>query len=233
MSEEDWRRKAVFAGMHLELLGPREFDRSSFNDAFGNENIAAARLFFLLADDLDGLEVAMADLERTLAEEYRIAAMVFEDPPRRTHARISWTLARHRTHHAKVFVCIMRRFWRLLDTAYNERASYPRRMKAAVEIAWRQNRFFFGTYIASRDAIEHVDSKVGDGRRRIPESFTMGKLHVIEGAACDVTPKALQVAIDVWEALAKAANQEGERVFGSMLWRARLLRAMRYRAESR
>jgi len=234
MSEEDWRQKSWFPA-HLDLLGPREFDRTSFNRAFGNENIRATRLFGLMADDLDGLETAMGDLQRLHLAEGRSVMDAIDDPRNPLDLRAEWARSRQIVHHAKVFVCVMRRFWRLIETAHGQRSKYPATIRKAVRLAWRQRRAFFQTYIHPRNVIEHINENIGDGSKRIPESLSMGTLLIVDGVAANISPKAFAIALDVWEDLARAADydarEETVRRFALAHARARLLGSMRNYAE--
>jgi hypothetical protein len=63
-------------------------------------------------------------------------------------------------HHAKTFVCAMRRFARLLEAARHRRSEYPCMVAEALDPEWRSHRDELDRYRKPRDAIEHIDGEV-------------------------------------------------------------------------
>jgi hypothetical protein len=65
-------------------------------------------------------------------------------------------------HHAKTYVCAMRRVARMLEAMYSTRAKMPESLAQAVKLAWRKHKAKLDQFTDPRNAIEHIDSECAD-----------------------------------------------------------------------
>ena len=65
-------------------------------------------------------------------------------------------------YHASCFVCAVRRVGRILEAMVANRHVFPEPVGDAVQLEWRKKRAFFGSFVDSRNAVEHIDSEVTD-----------------------------------------------------------------------
>ncbi len=104
----------------------------------------------MLEDDVTSVELAYRDFERALC-----GSRDFDSP---SHAEARAAMF----HHAKTFVCAMRRVGRMCEMLVSVCGRY--KAGAKVKVAWRKKKARLDSYIAPRNAIEHAraaDSRHG------------------------------------------------------------------------
>lgn len=169
-------------------IGSRD-DMSVIMDALGVGK-AMTRLH-LLQSDLQSLSFALDDFESACRDVDSVRPeYVGTDPV--AMARLF--------HHAKTFVCAMRRFARLLESAVGARQEYPPNVCGKLHVLWRENRRFFAGYTEPRNAIEHIDGEV-TGRNYRFMNLTNDYLEVVSGTGVRINRAALMRAAQVWRDL--------------------------------
>ena len=63
-------------------------------------------------------------------------------------------------HHAKVFVCAMRRAARVLESLAATKAELPQPIADVVSLVWRKKKAMLGSYCGPRNAVEHIDGEI-------------------------------------------------------------------------
>jgi hypothetical protein len=112
-------------------------------------------------------------------------------------------------HHAKTFVCAMRRFARLLEAARHRRSEYPCMIAEALDREWRSHRDELDRYRKPRDAIEHIDGEVTQTNHRFL-SFTNDHFEVVGGNGALVNRAALATAASIWQAILHQAERTAD-----------------------
>jgi len=170
---------------------------------------------FLLRQDLQSLKFALDDFDAARARLGKRDDEAFNQL----------------FHHAKVFVCAMRRFARLLHAAHRARNEYPVNVAQALDLQWKSNRAFFDGYTRPRNAIEHIDGEITGANHRFL-NITNDYLEVVTGVGASVSGNAWNAAYGVWRAiilqvaLAVDARKQGGAI-------ASLLRVLARRIETR
>ncbi len=111
-------------------------------------------------------------------------------------------------HQAKVFVCAMRRFARLVETLAAGRSPFPG-AQPEIKLAWKKKLSFLNTYIDPRNAIEHIDGEVKPKSRWVLTNIENDQFKVTEGSGAEVSDRALATALDLRGEIVAAALREG------------------------
>ena len=103
-------------------------------------------------------------------------------------------------HHAKVFVCSVRRVGRLLEDFSANRSIFSADVADAIKLIWKRNRSFFERYREPRNSIEHIDGEIKGRTNWIMVNLVDDGLQVVPG-------KTAQVSDDAVERVLKARNE--------------------------
>jgi hypothetical protein len=221
---DEWRKPSKWT----DTFGAREDDRENFGLAC-YPNREAALLFYALADDLDSIEIAFRDFERTSERIRGAINAAIDRTAGQPTVRESLQMQADLFHYAKTFICAVRRFARLLEAAPSRIGRHQKALREAVRLAWRQNKAFLEGYTGARNAIEHVDGEINPNASRFSQVVAAGQFYVTPAAYAAVTPEAMTRVLAIWEDLAKVGKTEHDRWIGSLLSRERLLRALKMR----
>jgi hypothetical protein len=196
-------------------------DHINLWQAFG-ENADALARFKLLEQDLASVRFAFADFDQARAEVHRFG-LDREHWVRDSDAR--GEAMDRMFHHAKVFVCGVRRFGRMLEEMYSRRADYPPQVAAAIESAFKKRRAFFHEYVDPRNAIEHMASKVNGSNHRFVNLWG-DKLEVIDGCSVTVGPVPLSTVARTCEEISVQIGRavDSKNLFGRQAHFLRILR---------
>ena len=83
-------------------------------------------------------------------------------------------------HHAKVFVCAVRRVARLAESLVAFRSTLPDTQADAIQLAWRKKAAFFAAYTDPRNAIEHIEEELAGRQRFVVMNLSEIGLHVTD-----------------------------------------------------
>ena len=100
-------------------------------------------------------------------------------------------------HHAKSFVCAIRRVARLASSIVSARSSLTTAQSDGIQLAWRKKASFFDAYTAPRNAIEHIDEAIPASDRIVLMNITAEALSVTDTPAdsAPLTAHAVEKAV--------------------------------------
>lgn len=104
--------------------------------------------------------------------------------------------AARRIHHAKSFVCAMRRAGRMFEALSAHRSSLPGMVADAIQVEWRKKKTMFDSYVEPRNAIEHIDGEISGRSIWILVNLNNDRLEVAADKSAEVSKPNLEAAID-------------------------------------
>ena len=154
----------------------------------------------LLDQDVQSAQIALHLYRR---------ARVFSHEHSRSGGRPAVHLGAHAAifHHAKSFVCAMRRVARVMEGLVATRSMYPPSVAEAMRLQWRIRRAMFDSYTDPRNAIEHLDSALSGLTSYSIVNLCNDRLQVTDDVCAEVSQANLESAIKGREEILKAVKQ--------------------------
>lgn len=154
----------------------------------------------LLDSDVQSVQFAFEAYQRERARIEAAAAMPDRDINKAALAAI--------LHHAKVFVCAVRRVGRLGKALSSSRYLFEGSVGEAIRIAWKKKRKFFQQYIGPRNAIEHIDGEVPEKTDWVLVNMEGDVLAVTEKCKAEVTESAVNSVVAFRNEIVRAVMSE-------------------------
>ena len=111
-------------------------------------------------------------------------------------------------HHAKGFVCAMRRIARVLEFMSSTRGVFPEPVATVVKSVWRKKKTMFESYITARDAIEHIDGETSPRPIWFVLTLVNDRLVVNKGKEAEVSDVNLRSALEARNEIVAALVRE-------------------------